>query len=73
MNILSSAVNGVVNAVTGRGKDDNAPVPAEKVEQTQGNEQQQQQQQVNESSILLYVGTLCYATNGLYKLFRNGI
>lgn len=69
MNILSSAVNGVVNAVTGRGKDDNAPVPAEEVEQTQGNEQQQ----VNESSILLYVGTLCYATNGLYKLFRNGI
>ena len=71
MNILSSAVNGVVNAVTGRGKDDNAPVPAEEVEQTQGNEQQQQQ--VNESSILLYVGTLCYATNGLYTLFRNGI
>ena len=71
MNILSSAVNGVVNAVTGRGKDDNAPVPAEEVKQTQGNEQQQQQ--VNESSILLYVGTLCYATNGLYKLFRNGI
>ena len=72
MNILSSAVNGVVNAVTGRGKDDNAPVPAEEVEQTQGNEQQQQQQ-VNESSFLLYVGSLCYAKNGLYKMFRNGI
>ena len=71
MNILSSAVNGVVNAVTGRGKDDNAPVPAEEVEQTRGDEQQQEVK--NESSFLLYVGSLCYAKNGLYKMFRNGI
>ena len=30
-----SAVNGVVNAVTGRNKDNNAPVPAEETQETQ--------------------------------------
>ena len=31
-----SAVNGVVNAVTGRNKDNNAPVPVEETQETQG-------------------------------------
>lgn len=30
-----SAVNGVVNAVTGRNKDNNAPVPVEETQETQ--------------------------------------